>query len=126
MIATDKDAIICDFLQYYKITKPEDYTREYQALLACGLPPESRIMRKMSGNRLTTTETLLAALLDSVNMFRYLFICSRSKHRPQAPESILEKLNGKEKEPTCQGFNTAEDFERCRAEFAQKGTKENG
>lgn len=123
MIATDKDAVICDFLQYYKIIQIKDFTREQQAIFACGLPPESRIMRKMSGNKLTTTETLLAALLDSVNMFRYLFICSKSKHKPQAPESILEKLNGKEKEPICRGFNTAEDYERYRASFAQKGTE---
>lgn len=126
MTVTDKDAVICDFLQYYGITDTEGFTVERQATLACGLPLESRIMRKMSGNRLTTTETLLAALIDSVNMFRYLFVCSKLRHRPQKPDSVLDKLTGKEETPQCRGFDSPEELERYMASFAQEGDKKDG
>lgn len=126
MTVTDEDAVICDFLQYYGITDMKGFGIERQAILACGLPPESRIMRKMSGNRLTTTETLLAALIDSVNAFRYLFTCSKSKHKPQKPDSVLDKLTGKEEAPQCRGFDSAEELERYMASFAQEREKEDG
>jgi len=42
MSAIDRDALICDFAQYYHLNLDEQPVR-YAAILACGLPADSRI-----------------------------------------------------------------------------------
>ncbi len=63
---------------------------------------------KMSGQKLTLEQSLLALLLDDFN----LLLWSRQKHRGAKPKSIFKDLT-EEKKPKDElmSFSSAEDFD---------------
>jgi hypothetical protein len=79
------------------------------ATLAIGLPENSRVKMKMSGQKLTLEQSLLALLLDDFN----LLLWSRQKHRGSKPKSIFKDLT-EEKKPKDElmTFETADEFDR--------------
>lgn len=119
LLATDEDNLICDFAQYYGIYDMESQVScSTAAILACGLPPESRVMRKMSNSPIDTTDTILAGIFDSLNNLMYMM--SGKRHRKK-PESLLDKLlnveKKKKKQENIVAFSSAEEFERVRNEI---------
>lgn len=64
---------------------------------------------KMSGQKLTLEQSLLALLLDDFN----LLLWSRQKHRGAKPKSIFKDLT-EEKKPKDElmSFSSAEDFDK--------------
>ena len=113
MLATNEDSLICDFAQYYGIYDMESQIPcSTAAILASGLPPESRVMRKMSNSPITTTDTILAGIFDSLNNLMYMMA---GKKRTK-PKSLLDKLLNSEKKKRKQenvvSFSSPEEFER--------------
>ena len=79
------------------------------ATLAIGLPENSRVKMKMSGQKLTLEQSLLALLVDDFNFL----LGSRQKHRGSKPKSIFKDLT-EEKKPKDElmTFETADEFDR--------------
>ena len=58
MVVEHKDAIICDFLQYYHVLDYRSLPLQQAAILAFGLPPESRTMTSITGMKYSHSELL--------------------------------------------------------------------
>ena len=87
------------------------------ATLAIGLPENSRVKMKMSGQKLTLEQSLLALLLDDFN----LLLWSRQKHRGSKPKSIFKDLT-EEKKPKddLMAFSSPEEFDNWRKRKQEK------
>lgn len=79
------------------------------ATLTMGLPDSSRVKMKISNQKLTLEQSLLALILDDLN----LFLWSRQKHRGAKPKSIFKDLT-EEKKPKDElmRFETVEEFNK--------------
>lgn len=68
------------------------------AALSYGLPPQSRTMRRVTGNKLTLMETLAAAMCDRLS----LLVWANTKDAQKGinrPKSILSELTNEEEKP---------------------------
>lgn len=78
------------------------------ATLAQGLPPTSRVARKLAGAKCTNMgEILLAIAADRLGHLIWM-ISDDGRSGNNHPPSLLEMLTGSEEIQT--GFDTAEDF----------------
>lgn len=77
-------------------------------MLAAGLGANSRIQRKLAGNKLPLDITLLALLTDSVNHLVWM-LASNNDELPK-PASIFDMLTGHKQQGAVTGFDTGEDF----------------
>lgn len=109
-----KDALICDFAQYYHIYDLDSVNLQTAAILACGLPPDSRTLRQMTGQKFSAEMVIQMRILDTVRFFQYAYISSHSKRKVPKPQSIFEILNEKKEENPIRGFKTKEAFEAAR------------
>ena len=88
----------------YKSISPE-----MAGILLEGLRPESRIKMKLSKQKLTVEQILLATIADEMK----LFIWMQGRKKTKKPESILNiLLNGKQEPNKCKGFDSPKDFEK--------------
>lgn len=68
-----------------------DYTElkpSLAATLAAGLPKNSRVKMKLSGQKLTTDQTLLALILDDMNLMLWI----KNRRRGSRPKSAYKLL----------------------------------
>lgn len=89
------------------------------ATLVFGLKEDSRLKKKLSNNKLTLEQTLLAIIADSTKYICWTFSKDARKGRAYKDKSILKALNGeyeKEKDE-LQSFETIEEFEEYMAQF---------
>lgn len=120
MRASEEDALFCDFLQYYGLRGFGTLSPGEEAMLAAGLPAESRTMRRLSGIRFSLDQLLLAGVLDQLRVLNW----SRTKdarHKQNFPKSILDELikgpAEKQKEEEIQVFSSGEDFKTRMAQI---------
>lgn len=125
MLAEDEDAVICDLAQVYGVF---DYTAlpvQTAAVLACGLPPESRIMRRISGASVDTATLLLASAVDRLSV-----LCWRQTedgvHGLNPPASVVDILLGREAEKPVASYASGADFEAARNRILAKVVKYHG
>lgn len=120
MLSLDEDALVCDFAETYHIYDLWGLPVDYAATLASGLRENSRIKMRLAGTEITTDTALLARIVDNTRVL----IWAKTKDAETGknyPESILEKLTGREKETEDTGFSTAEEFEAARNRILGKG-----
>lgn len=110
-MATDEDALTCDFAETYHVYDFRALPAETAAALAAGLPKDSRVLRRLSGSELTLTETLLAAGVDLLHLILWTKTKDAEKGRNR-PQSILTTLTGgaRKKGQSVRGFDTPEEF----------------
>lgn len=116
MINADENALICDMAQTYHIYDYKQMRPAQAAILASGLPDDSRIKRKMSGQRFGLDTMLLACIADSLR----IILWSKTKdgqNNVNRPESILEKLTGEPEEYA--EFGTIEAYEAARKQIME-------
>ena len=78
------------------------------ATLTIGLRDDSRVKKKISGQKLTIEQSLLAFILDDLN----LILWSRSKRRGSKPKSVYKKLTDEtNKKNELKSFDTPEEYE---------------
>lgn len=111
MIATDEDALVCDFAETYHILDFRALPARMAARLACGLRTSSRIKQKLSGAHEDTQTALLAHIADAVRMLVWMQSEDGVKGRNR-PESFAALLLG---ENTSKGFDSVDDFKAWRA-----------
>lgn len=104
----DEDALICDLAETYGIYNYRSLPASLVATYSVGLREDSRIKRKMRGDRLTYTEALLAMIHDLLANFIWAVYGSG-----EAPKSLFDELNGTSVKPTPKnrGFDSPEAFE---------------
>lgn len=108
----DKDALICDFAQYYGILDFKGLPPLLCATLAEGLPDESRSKRKAAGVNVSLELQLLAGCFDRLSWLCWSKTKNATKHKG-APESVLEKLLHPEHKDKPAGFSGKEEFEKA-------------
>ena len=107
------DDLLCDFAQFYHITDLRGLPVGTLAALACGLPEESRTVRRQTGARLTVEQTLLAAICDRLSVLCWQNTEDAREGR-NYPRSILAELTGTEEEKPI-AYGSPEEFEAERA-----------
>ena len=114
MRALDNDALICDFAQYYHIYDFKSLDLKTAAILACGLPKESRIMTIVTGTKIKEEKLIQIAILDTLRAIAYAYTKTHSDGKTEMPEfrSVLAELLGSEEQEKTdmQQFGTADDF----------------
>lgn len=114
MIAADEDALVCDFAQVYHVLNWRELPVRLAATLAAGLPPDSRSMMLLAGEKVTLENTLRAIIADSLARFEWRMFGGTGSPRPV---SILAALRGvsEEKSSNIQTFDSPEEFEAAMA-----------
>ena len=119
MLATDEDALICDFAEYYHIYDMQGLSPEYAAVLASGLREDARIMLALSNQKVKTETQLVAMIVDAVRWLCWSKTKDGSRNRNR-PESILESMLQGPKVKSVQAFRTAKEFEKARARIIEE------
>lgn len=120
MIATDENALICDFAETYHIYDYKSLPPSRAAIFACGLKNDSRIKMKIAGMKYSLETLMLASMVDRLS----LLVWAKTQDGPKGlnrPESIMEKLLQNEKEKDIVSFDSGEDFRKKREEILGKG-----
>lgn len=121
MAAADEDALRCDFAQVYRVLDFRRLPLRTAAVLACGLPEDSRIIRKLSGSRIDVTTALLARIFDGVMILAWQNTEDGHKGR-NPPKSLFEHLTREDDDTTrAQGFASAADFRAAWAAITAGG-----
>lgn len=110
MEALDKDALICDFAQYYNIYDYLQYGVTKAAIYAYGLPEDSRIKKKIQNRSYDMATFWQVAVIDVLKGFRYSFEKCHYKS-VEKPESTLDALTGRMNENDNASFESKEEFE---------------
>ena len=121
MLRRDPDALTCDLAQWYGVLDYRALPAATVATLACGLPPESRIMRALSGQRADLRDMLLAAIADRLSILVWFQTKDGQKGR-RRPKSLVDLLTDEEPRNSSgdvEAFDSIEAFEaamKARAE----------
>lgn len=110
MIRLDKDSLVCDLAEEYRIYDMRSLPARLVATFAVGLRDESRIKKKMRGSKYSRTEILLAQIHDRVAGLVWLWGGYGDMEQP--PSLVDVMING---EPEKEGeeymvFESGEDF----------------
>lgn len=116
MIAVDEDALICDFAQVYHILDYRALPARRAALLACGLGPDSRIMRALSGKTVSNEILMLASIADRLAVISWQIGGGKRKDRPV---SIVDRLTAGPKDNEPLGFNSPEEFREWHRKYME-------
>ena len=118
MIAKDEDALVCDFSEVYHILDYRSIPPRLAATLASGLSYDSRIKRKISGQRYTSDILLLAHIADSLSTLVW-FQTKDGQRGTNRPKSILQAMTEEKKKEEYHAFETFEDFEAARRQIME-------
>lgn len=121
MLARDRDAVSCDLAQYYQIYRLDALPAEDVARLAVGLPPDSRIMRILSGRQVPLNTMLLASIADSLRWLQWTKTKDGQRGRNQPVRILNALLNTPEDtESNTKVFDSIEAFEAAREMAIQR------
>lgn len=92
------------------------------ATFVFGLDDNSRIKRKISGQKLTLDQILLARICDELAFQSWAQTKDGQKNRNR-PTSVLNSLlnSDKPKENECNGYADGEEFKKAWLEITQRG-----
>ena len=103
-----EDELICDMASEYGILDYESIKPSLAATLAAGLPRTSRVKMKMAGMKLTIDQTLMALILDDLNLMMW----AKSKRHGSKPKSVYKLLTEEPKpKDELMKFKDIESFE---------------
>lgn len=122
MYALDKDALVCDFAETYRVLDMWALPVPLLAVLASGLREDSRIMMKMGGITYVPAYISAAKAADELAMLMYSFTedAAKGRNRPELlSDFIIEKQEPKQ---TNQGYDSGEDFLAAWEKITKGGT----
>ena len=108
MIATDEDALVCDFAETYHIYDIYQMSPVYIATLAIGLRNSSRIKMALNGLKVELDTLLLAHIADNTAINYYLKT-KDAENGINQPKSLV-KLLTTDKSEIARGFDCGDDF----------------
>ncbi|MDK6371997.1 MULTISPECIES: DUF5361 domain-containing protein [Aerococcus] len=89
------------------------------AVFVAGLPEESRIVKKLSGQKLSYDSLLLTSIFDQIN----LLLWSKTKDGQKGknrPDSLTKEITGKKEESKVTAFTSGEDFKAAREKMIKE------
>lgn len=107
-MATDEDALVCDFAETYHIYDYRQLPPRYAATLAAGLREGSRIRTALSGLSAPLPLYLQMAQVDALNLIAWLN-STDAVDGTNRPKSILQALTANPND-AVQGYKSGEDF----------------
>lgn len=111
MIATDRDALICDLAETYGIYDMQALPVSTLAVLASGLRDDSRIKIKMSGMKTDQETLLLAMAVDNLRFLSWTKTVAAQDGKDR-PKSIARVLLGQvEEKPQNVAYGSGEEFD---------------
>ena len=113
MLRLDRDAVICDLAETYGIFNYQALPVKLLATLVVGLREDSRIVRKISGNKIPREDVLLAAAVDRLSTIAWM-LSDNGANGTDRPKSIVEALLGAPDQTSSsdvEAFYTPEDYE---------------
>ena len=115
MIDLGEDELTCDLAETYHVLNWRELPPSLAATLSAGLGEDSRIKRKMSGQKLTLDQTLLAVIADGIHILAWMNTKDGQKNRNR-PKSITKMLSGKDKkqDDELMTFSTPDEYEAWR------------
>lgn len=107
-----EDEIICDLAETYGIYDYKGLSPNLVATLVLGLSDDSRIKRKISGNKLSIDQMLLALMVDNLQFIAWSKTKAAAKNNNR-PESLFKKLTGydEKSKDELMSFTTPEEYE---------------
>lgn len=121
MVATDENALICDFAETYHIYDWRQLPARYAATLAAGLRPDARTVLKINGSAWPMDTLLLASIADSSRLL--VWQRSQAAADGQAPPpslfNILCSKAADKRSPA--GFTSGEEFSAWREKMLNGG-----
>lgn len=118
MIATDRDALVCDMAETYGVFDIQALPVSTLAVLAVGLRDNSRIKMRLSGAKVPQTDFLLAAAVDRLSMLLWAKT-EDGRRNVNRPPSLVQILSGERRSEKSDGpvsFDSPVEFE---AEWAR-------
>ena len=113
MLGEDEDSLTCDFAQTYGILDIRAVPAVTAAVLAWGLPEDSRIKRILSGSNCSLDSLLLASIADAQN----LNLWTKAREGTPRPASLVDRLLGVSAHPESSASFTIDEFEERRAQM---------
>jgi hypothetical protein len=117
MISLDEGSLICDFAQYYNIYDYKALPLRTVGVLAVGLPEDSRIKLKMNDLKVDYKTMLLGIVADRLGLLIWQNSGADESHKP---DSITQSMMGNTRQTNNNGFDSAEEYERFRANLIGK------
>ncbi len=118
MLRLDEDALVCDLAETYGVYDWRALPVKTVATLSAGLRPDSRIMMKMSGAKVSMRDMLLMGIFDNTS----LLFWSKTKDAENGrnkPKSLLASLDDK-KETDIKSYTSGEEFLKDRERIIAK------
>lgn len=113
MIALDRNALLCDLAETYRIYDFKALPVSVLAVLSVGLRDNSRIKMKMNGVKLTKTEMFLASVIDRLSVLIWQNT-ENGRNGVNFPASILKKLTADDLDDgAVEVYDSADDFEQA-------------
>ena len=110
MLKADRDALLCDLAETYRIYDLNAVPVPTLAILAAGLRDNSRIKMSLSGCAVPREDLLLAAAVDRLSLLVW-GMSEDAKRGANRPKSIVAALMGeKDSSGDVIAYDTADDF----------------
>ena len=113
MLRYDRDAVICDLAETYGIFNYRALPVKLLATLVVGLREDSRIIRKISGIKITRGEILLASVVDRLSLIAWM-LSDNGAIGASRPDSVLDALLDIPKQTPgsdVEAYDTPADYE---------------
>ncbi|MGN0707108.1 MAG: hypothetical protein ACI4JC_03840 [Faecalibacterium sp.] len=124
LTAPDEDDLICDFAQYYQVLDWRALPLRLAAVLAAGLPADSRCKMRLRGERAPADQLLLAVIADDLNLLCWKLFAAGGSRAPRSIYNALQGIPEAEDKNGIKSFDSAEEFEEARR--AALGGERNG
>lgn len=116
MLSVDRDALLCDMAETYRVYEMRALSVDTLAALAFGLRENSRIKQKLYGFTPVSQEFLLACIADDLTLLRYKLFGTEEDEEPVSAVETFFKL-GQDKEQF--GYASGEDFQSAWKELTE-------
>lgn len=120
MMAEDKDALICDLAEVYRIYDYHEVPVKTLGILCSGLGPDTRIGMKLTKRYAPRDTIFLAMISDELNYIAWGLLGggkSNLKPEPMAP-SLYETSEKNNKEVVS--YDDGESFDKAREELIKR------
>lgn len=109
MIRLDRDALLCDLAETYRIYSLQGWPATTLATFAVGLRADSRIKLLMSGEKYPLRDLVAVATLDQVSLLLWAQTedAQKGRNKPKPLLSVLLKTE----DTDLESFQDTDDFE---------------
>lgn len=114
MMATDEDALVCDFAETYHILDHRALPVSLQAVLASGLREDSRIKKELAGYKHLPIDLVMVRIADTLMAIHWSLTAKKGSPKPPM---LMEYIVSSKEEKKTTGFDTGMDFEEAKRQI---------